>query len=28
MATPEDLAANADYIRMADKYVEVREEWT
>lgn len=23
MATPEDLAANADYIRMADKYVEV-----
>lgn len=25
MATPEDLQANADYIRMADKYVEV---WT
>ena len=25
MATPEDLAANADYIRMADKYVEVSE---
>lgn len=24
MATPEDLAANADYIRMADQYVEVR----
>jgi len=24
MATPEDLQANADYIRMADKYVEVR----
>lgn len=23
MATPEDLAANADYIRMADQYVEV-----
>ncbi|KAK6432306.1 acetyl-coenzyme-A carboxylase, partial [Oleoguttula sp. CCFEE 5521] len=23
MATPEDLGANADYIRMADKYVEV-----
>lgn len=23
MATPEDLAANADYIRMADHYVEV-----
>lgn len=23
MATPEDLHANADYIRMADKYVEV-----
>jgi acetyl-CoA carboxylase / biotin carboxylase 1 len=23
MATPEDLQANADYIRMADKYVEV-----
>ncbi|KAI7003742.1 Acetyl-CoA, partial [Hortaea werneckii] len=23
MATPEDLAANADYIRLADKYVEV-----
>ena len=23
MATPEDLAANADYIRMADRYVEV-----
>lgn len=23
MATPEDLSANADYIRMADKYVEV-----
>ena len=26
MATPEDLAANADYIRMADKYVEVGSE--
>ena len=26
MATPEDLQANADYIRMADQYVEVREE--
>jgi biotin carboxylase len=25
MATPEDLAANADYIRMADQYVEVWE---
>jgi acetyl-CoA carboxylase / biotin carboxylase 1 len=25
MATPEDLQANADYIRMADQYVEVRE---
>lgn len=25
MATPEDLAANADYIRMADQYVEVCE---
>lgn len=25
MATPEDLKANADYIRMADQYVEVRE---
>ena len=25
MATPEDLAANADYIRMADQYVEVGE---
>jgi biotin carboxylase len=25
MATPEDLQANADYIRMADQYVEV---WT
>lgn len=24
MATPEDLQANADYIRMADQYVEVR----
>ena len=24
MATPEDLHANADYIRMADQYVEVR----
>lgn len=24
MATPEDLGANADYIRMADQYVEVR----
>lgn len=24
MATPEDLKANADYIRMADRYVEVR----
>ena len=24
MATPEDLKANADYIRMADQYVEVR----
>ena len=24
MATPEDLQANADYIRMADHYVEVR----
>ena len=23
MATPEDLAANADYIRLADQYVEV-----
>ena len=23
MATPEDLSANADYIRMADQYVEV-----
>lgn len=23
MATPEDLQANADFIRMADKYVEV-----
>lgn len=23
MATPEDLQANADYIRMADHYVEV-----
>ena len=23
MATPEDLNANADYIRMADQYVEV-----
>ena len=23
MATPEDLQANADYIRMADQYVEV-----
>jgi acetyl-CoA carboxylase/biotin carboxylase 1 len=23
MATPEDLHANADYIRMADQYVEV-----
>jgi len=23
MATPEDLTANADYIRMADRYVEV-----
>lgn len=23
MATPEDLKANADYIRMADRYVEV-----
>lgn len=26
MATPEDLAANADYIRMADQYVEVGQE--
>lgn len=26
MATPEDLGANADYIRMADQYVEVRSE--
>lgn len=25
MATPEDLGANADYIRMADQYVEVSE---
>jgi acetyl-CoA carboxylase/biotin carboxylase 1 len=25
MATPEDLRANADYIRMADQYVEVSE---
>jgi biotin carboxylase len=25
MATPEDLQANADYIRMADQYVEVCE---
>jgi acetyl-CoA carboxylase / biotin carboxylase 1 len=25
MATPEDLQANADYIRMADQYVEVRQ---
>ena len=24
MATPEDLAANADFIRMADQYAEVR----
>lgn len=24
MATPEDLQANADYIRMADQYCEVR----
>ena len=24
MATPEDLKANSDYIRMADHYVEVR----
>jgi biotin carboxylase len=24
MATPEDLKANADFIRMADQYVEVR----
>ena len=23
MATPEDLRANSDYIRMADQYVEV-----
>jgi len=23
MATPEDLKVNADYIRMADQYVEV-----
>jgi acetyl-CoA carboxylase/biotin carboxylase 1 len=23
MATPEDLKANADYIRMADQYVEI-----
>ena len=23
MATPEDLQANAEYIRMADQYVEV-----
>lgn len=23
MATPEDLNANADYIRMADQYIEV-----
>lgn len=27
MATPEDLAANADYIRMADQYVEVSAQW-
>jgi acetyl-CoA carboxylase/biotin carboxylase 1 len=26
MATPEDLRANADYIRMADQYVEVSDE--
>jgi acetyl-CoA carboxylase/biotin carboxylase 1 len=26
MATPEDLQANADYIRMADQYVEVSDE--
>ena len=26
MATPEDLQANADYIRMADQYVEVSAE--
>jgi len=25
MATPEDLQANAEYIRMADQYVEVSE---
>ena len=24
MATPEDLKVNADYIRMADQYVEVQ----
>jgi len=28
MATPEDLQANADYIRMADQYVEVRRQST
>jgi biotin carboxylase len=27
MATPEDLKANADYIRMADQYVEVSCVW-
>ena len=27
MATPEDLQANADYIRMADQYVEVCDFW-
>jgi acetyl-CoA carboxylase/biotin carboxylase 1 len=27
MATPEDLQANAEYIRMADQYVEVRDNW-
>jgi acetyl-CoA carboxylase / biotin carboxylase 1 len=26
MATPEDLQANADFIRMADQYVEVRDQ--
>ena len=26
MATPDDLQANADYIRMADQYVEVSRE--
>ena len=28
MATPEDLQANADYIRMADQYVEVGPIWS